>query len=93
MVGMEEGLQRGYNPASRFLGDMGNVATMREVVFAQPPDPFVDQEVGFDINDRVKSAQFGDGLVVDIDGLAVTIQFDSGQTKKLNVEYARLQKS
>jgi hypothetical protein len=30
--------------------------------------------------------------VVDIDGMAVTIEFASGQMKKLNVEYARLEK-
>jgi len=30
--------------------------------------------------------------VIDIDGMAVTVEFASGQTKKLNVEYARLEK-
>lgn len=85
--------QRGYNPASRFLGDMGNVATFREEVGAfgaghQEDEPFME----FDINDRVGSAQFGHGTIVDIEGMAVSVMFDSGQTKKLNVEYARLTK-
>jgi DNA helicase-2/ATP-dependent DNA helicase PcrA len=47
---------------------------------------------GFDVGDSVRSAQFGIGEVIDIDGMAVTVSFASGQTKKLNVEYARLEK-
>ncbi len=46
----------------------------------------------FDIGDGVRSAQFGVGEIIDTDGLAVTVQFAGGQTKKLNVEYARLEK-
>jgi DNA helicase-2/ATP-dependent DNA helicase PcrA len=89
--------QRGYNPASRFLSDMGH-----EIISAPPPsfqtrgidneyDEFNDVPA-FDIGDGVRSAQFGVGEVIDIDGMAVTIEFSSGQTKKLNVEYARLEK-
>lgn len=88
--------QRSYNPASRFLSDMGH-----EIMMAPTPsfttrtpeqyDEFSDVP-GFDIGDGVRSAQFGVGEVIDIDGMAVTIQFSSGQTKKLNVEYARLEK-
>ena len=33
-----------------------------------------------------------DGEIIEVDGLAVTIAFLSGQTKKLNAEYAHLQK-
>lgn len=82
--------QRGYNPPSRFLDDMGNGVTISE---RQPfgQSEYESFEMGFDINDRVRSSQFGDGTITDIDGLAVTIIFDSGQTKKLNVEYARLE--
>jgi DNA helicase-2/ATP-dependent DNA helicase PcrA len=86
--------QRGYNPASRFLADMG------QEIMAAPTPSFQRQEEfdefsdgpGLDIGDTVRSAQFGTGEVIDIDGLAVTIRFDGGQTKKLNVEYARLEK-
>lgn len=84
--------QRAYNQPSRFLSDMGNVATFREDVFATPHDQYDEPVNDLDINDRVRSAQFGDGTVVDIDGMAVTVSFDNGQSKKLNVEYARLQK-
>lgn len=85
--------QRGYNPPSRFLGDMGDGA----MVTSAPPtgrsdEPFYEMAPEFDIDERVRSSQFGAGTIVDIDGLAVTVRFDSGQTKKLNVEYARLEK-
>jgi hypothetical protein len=42
--------------------------------------------------ERVKSAMFGRGVVEEVDGSAVVILFESGQRKKLNVEYARLEK-
>lgn len=82
--------QRGYNPPSRFIADMGEVAAMAER--SDEIDHFYEQEVAFDINDRVRSSQFGSGTIVDIDGLAVTVMFDGGQSKKLNVEYARLER-
>jgi DNA helicase-2/ATP-dependent DNA helicase PcrA len=86
--------QRGYNPPSRFLADMGsNVAmTDRGAVNAAFDEEFHPDEISFDINDRVRSAQFGNGTVVDIDGMAVTVAFDRGGSKKLNVEYARLER-
>lgn len=88
--------QRSYGSPSRFLADMGH-----DVVSAPVPafttrtpesfDEFSDIP-GFDIGDGVRSAQFGIGEITDIDGMAVTVQFANGQTKKLNVEYARLEK-
>jgi DNA helicase-2/ATP-dependent DNA helicase PcrA len=81
--------QRGYNPPSRFIADMGS-----GVAAIQQPganDDFFEPEMSFDINDRVRSAQFGAGTIVDIEGMAVTVMFDNGQSKKLNVEYARLE--
>ncbi len=89
--------QRGYNPASRFLADMGHELVEASAPsfaahgFDQEYDEFSDGP-GLDVGDGVRSAQFGVGEVVDIDGMAVTVQFSSGQTKKLNVEYARLEK-
>lgn len=83
--------QRGYNPPSRFIADMGAVAAIAEHTHEEI-DHFYEQEVAFDINDRVRSNQFGSGTIVDIDGLAVTVMFDGGQSKKLNVEYARLER-
>lgn len=84
--------QRGYNPASRFIADMGDrvaaVSTEPHVVSEQE---FYSDEL-FSVGDIVRSAAFGNGEVTDVDGLALTIAFDSGQTKKLNTEYARLEK-
>lgn len=88
--------QRGYNPASRFLTDMGHEIAMSPApsFTARTPesyDEFADGP-GLDIGDGVRSAQFGVGEVTDIDGMAVTVRFASGTTKKLNIEYARLEK-
>jgi len=84
--------QRGYNPVSRFIADMGDqvaaVSTEPHVVSEQD---FYSDEL-FSIGDIVRSAAFGNGEVTDVDGLALTINFDNGQTKKLNIEYARLEK-
>jgi DNA helicase-2/ATP-dependent DNA helicase PcrA len=91
--------QRGYNPTSRFIADMGDGLStsdshpsflgQRQVA---DDEPFYSDELGFDIGDQVTSSVFGDGEIIDIDGMAVTVAFLSGQTKKLNAEFARLQK-
>ncbi len=83
--------QRGYNPPSRFIADMGSAAALTERQ-SSDADYFEAEELSYDINDRVRSAQFGAGTIVDIDGMAVTVAFDGGQSKKLNVEYARLER-
>jgi DNA helicase-2/ATP-dependent DNA helicase PcrA len=94
---------RGYNPISRFIADMGNHVAMvnpepgmmgaNPLPFGQrEEEPFYSDDLGFEIGDRVRSAAFGDGEIIDVDGLAVTIAFINGQTKKLNAEYAHLQK-
>jgi len=84
--------QRGYNAMSRFITDMGDQIS----AVSQEPRTQIDQEFysdePFAIGDIVRSGAFGNGEVIDIDGLALTIKFDSGQTKKLNAEYARLEK-
>lgn len=86
---------RSYNPVSRFIGDMGNQVAMLNAepqLMGQKDEPFYSDEIGFDVGDSVRSAAFGDGEIIDIDGMAVTIAFINGQTKKLNAEYANLQK-
>jgi DNA helicase-2/ATP-dependent DNA helicase PcrA len=85
--------QRGYNMPSRFLGDMGHeLMAVPQPSFHQDHDDIWNDLPGFDVGDSVRSAQFGVGEIIDVDGLAVTVKFASGQTKKLNVEYARLEK-
>lgn len=87
---------RGYNPMSRFIGDMGNQVAMvnpePNIMSYKEEEPFYSDEIGFQEGDKVRSAAFGDGEIIEVDGLAVTIAFLSGQTKKLNAEYANLQK-
>jgi len=86
--------QRGYNPVSRFIAEIGDVATLS--VPAQPQ--FIHQEQEFysdelfSVGENVRSAAFGTGEIIEVDGLALTIKFDDGRTKKLNAEYARLEK-
>ncbi len=86
--------QRDYNMPSRFLSDMGHKVASMPLGRARATSDFDEfsQEPQFDIGDRVKSMQFGMGEIVDIDGMAVTVEFDSGTRKKLNVEYARLER-
>lgn len=87
---------RAYNPTSRFISDMGtHVAHINPepaIMGYRDEEPFYSDELGFEEGDRVRSAAFGDGEIIEVDGLAVTIAFLNGQTKKLNAEYAHLQK-
>jgi DNA helicase-2/ATP-dependent DNA helicase PcrA len=88
--------QRTYNPMSRFITDMGDqvalVAATPTLMGQREEEPFYSEDLGFEVGDAVKSAAFGSGEIIDVDGMAVTIAFASGQTKKLNAEYARLEK-
>lgn len=56
-------------------------------------EPFyeeVDFINAFEVGDVVVSQQFGQGEVIDVDGLAVSVRFDDGKTRKLNTQYANL---
>jgi ATP-dependent DNA helicase pcrA len=61
---------------------------------AQPPAEadFYSEEIGLEVGDRVRSPSFGAGEIIDSEGLGVTVKFDDGKIKKLNVEFARLEK-
>lgn len=87
--------QTSYNEPSRFLREVEGLAAdnTRPLVNAAASnfDDFYSDEM-LSNGDRVKSTQFGVGTVIDVDGMAVTIEFDSGTQKKLNIEYARLEK-
>lgn len=86
--------QRAYNNVSRFIADMGDqVAAIDQPAYSVDHDvDFISDELPFDLGDRVRTAAFGEGEIIEIDGLAVTIKFDRGGVKKLNAEYARLEK-
>ncbi|MDO4773590.1 MAG: UvrD-helicase domain-containing protein [Candidatus Saccharibacteria bacterium] len=87
--------QIGYNLPSRFLDEMGLLKTAGLDKPAAPPSyesDFFSDDSGIDVGDRVRSSRFGDGEVIDSEGLGVTVRFDNGVIKKLNVEFARLEK-
>lgn len=86
--------QRAYNQISRFIADMGDQVAAIDEPHYEPAygNDFVSDELPFDLGDRVRTAAFGEGEIIEIDGLAVTIKFDRGGIKKLNAEYARLEK-
>ncbi len=84
---------RSYGSPSRFLSDMGYELVQRQQPAMRPQyNEFDEFMMEYDIGDQVRSAQFGIGEVIDIDGLAVSVRFDSGTTRKLNTEFARLEK-
>ena len=85
--------QRGYNPMSRFIADMGDkiALTSPSVPQAVHDQEFYSDEL-FAVGEHIRSASFGTGEIIEVDGLALTIKFDDGRTKKLNAEYARLEK-
>lgn len=85
--------QRSYNQVSRFLAEIGNQATVTSppLISTTREQEFFSDEP-FSIGESVRSTAFGAGKIIDVDGLALTIEFDNGQTKKLNAEYARLEK-
>lgn len=82
-----------HNDPSRFISDIDGAAEFSENTrqeTANEPDFYSDEP--FNIGDKVRSAAFGSGEITEVDGLAVTVKFNSGQVKKLNAEYARLEK-
>lgn len=83
---------RSYSSPSRFLEDMGHQLALHQNAPSPRHNEFDEFVMEFDIGDQVRSSQFGVGEVVDIDGLAVTVEFATGVRKKLNVEYARLER-
>ncbi len=85
--------QIGYNMPSRFLDEMGLMVGGIDRP-AQPPAEadFYSEEIGLEVGDRVRSPSFGAGEIIDSEGLGVTVKFDNGTVKKLNVEFARLEK-
>ena len=85
--------QIGYNMPSRFLDEMGLMVGGIDRS-AQPPTEadFYSEEIGLEVGDRVRSPSFGAGEIIDSEGLGVTVKFDDGTVKKLNVEFARLEK-
>lgn len=88
--------QRGYNQPSRFLADLDaqfvEKTNCQPGQSVEPSDDYAYAQELFRVGDQVRSPAFGAGTIEDVDGLAVTVAFDNGTTKQLNIEYARLEK-
>ena len=85
--------QIGYNMPSRFLDEMGLMVGGIDRPAQLPAEAdFYSEEIGLEVGDRVCSPSFGAGEIIDSEGLGVTVKFDNGTVKKLNVEFARLEK-
>ena len=84
--------QKSYNLPSRFLEDSEIIGNLGEESdkFQICNGPI--EQIEFKIGDRVRSAAFGIGTVTEIDGEIVSVKFDTGYQKKLNVEFAHLEK-
>ncbi len=86
--------QIGYNSPSRFLAEMGLFSG--DIDRPASSEPFFEDEyfdgLGLSEGTRVSSPMFGPGEIIEVDGMAVVIQFDNGKLKKLNAEYARLER-
>ena len=93
---------RQYNQPSRFLSDIDEQFMnktqfgLESETFAPSFGPsevdFVPDNIELAINNQVKHKIFGVGTVLAIEGTVVTVDFGTGQPKKLNVAFAPLEK-
>lgn len=81
--------QRQYLMPSQFL-DCFESALVSSGYESEPFYDEVDPINQFEVGDFVRSLQFGNGEVIDVDGLAVSVRFDDGKTRKLNTQFANL---
>ncbi|GHU09001.1 ATP-dependent DNA helicase PcrA [Alphaproteobacteria bacterium] len=85
------------NPPSRFLTDVDAEASSEPAILqARSLQPnsgptFVPDPIELSIGDQVQHKIFGTGIVEEIDGTVVAVQFSTGR-KKLNVAFAPLEK-
>ena len=82
---------RQYNPASRFIAEIDGMADELPNSAFQDSEVVYDETAGVEIGDRVAHNTFGQGTVVGIDGMTLSIAF-SGGIKKLNASFAPLTK-
>ncbi len=92
---------RQYNPPSRFMSEMGAgeiASTIANGVAVTPGQSALEPEVVYDehdalqVGEAVQHSVFGKGVVVDVDGQTVTIDFRGRGVKKLNSAFAPLQR-
>ncbi|MGI6612754.1 MAG: ATP-dependent helicase [Candidatus Nanosyncoccaceae bacterium] len=83
--------QRQYLAPSQFL-DCIRPNFLKSHFDSEPFYEEVDFINAFEVGDFVESPQFGQGEIIDVDGLAVSVRFNDGKTRKLNTQYANLTK-
>lgn len=93
---------RQYNQPSRFLSDIdeqfmnktqfGFESETFTPSFGPSEVDFVPDDIELAIDNQVKHKIFGVGTVLAIEGTVVTVDFGTGQPKKLNVAFAPLEK-
>ncbi len=95
-----------HNPPSRFLAEIdGSAHEEAAPMFGygmqqQPFGPmntdteprYVPEDMELEVGDVVRHKVFGQGQVVDIDGTTISISFAGRGVKKLNVEFAPLER-
>lgn len=91
-----------HNPPSRFLADIDGKADMVQApafAYAGPsaaPDTFepryVPDGMDFEVGDYVRHKVFGQGQIMALDGASATINFAGRGVKKLNLDFAPLER-
>jgi DNA helicase-2/ATP-dependent DNA helicase PcrA len=93
-----------HNPPSRFLADIDGKASMVHAPafgFAGPANlpedslepRVVPEDLGLELGDRVRHPVFGQGQIIGIDGRSVSVSFGSRGVKKLNLDFAPLERA
>lgn len=95
--------QTQHNPPSRFLADIdGKAETTQAPAFGYAGPSFertdsleprvVPEDTDLEIGGRVRHKVFGQGNIVAIDGRAVSVKFDGRGIKRLNLDFAPLER-
>lgn len=98
-----------HNPPSRFLADVDPSRQRQPFgAYAQPepaepyaftprtndePQVVPDEDMDLQVGDAVKHKVFGQGTIVAIDGFNVSINFNGRGVKKLNVQFAPIERA
>lgn len=101
--------QTQHNPPSRFLADIDGKAETAQApafMYAGPPtaninDPFIDpleprivqEDTDLALGDKVRHKVFGQGTIVGIDGRSVSVSFAGRGVKRLNLDFAPLERA
>lgn len=91
-----------HNPPSRFLADIDGKADIEQApAYGYAPtnlpsdslEPrYVPDGMDFEVGDRVRHTVFGQGQIVELDGATATISFAGRGLKKLNLDFAPIQR-